>query len=407
MKVDRRLKIGFLNSLVAQNSERGSWTIANSYMAQALQSHCGDVTYIEPIHLPELKLDRRLREVTKLLLRKNLMLYHSFFVAKRYANVLNKRLAHSNFDLIFAPVGWTETALLKTALPVVFLEDANYAVLHDYYSDFSNLLSISHHQASVLAHMALSKAILLLYPSQWGADSAIKNYPVSEEEVHVVPFGANIDNPTATKVALGRKRSDSCRLFFVGVDWSRKGGEIAFETLLKLEEEQGIRAELIICGCVPPRSFLHERMRVIPYLNRKDTVQCRELERLYETADFFFLPTRNECYGFVFCEASSFGLPSIATDTGGVSGAVTNGENGYLLPPAARGSEYAELIARVFRDKQGYAILVKSTRATFETRLNWDAWGIVVSKLIHEMMERREKTSDEVRQEEFFGNQLF
>src|SRR5207248_5141279 len=141
----------------------------------------------------------------------------------------------------------------------------------------------------------------------------------------------------------------------------RKGGEIAFETLIELEK-LGIEAELIICGVVPPPEFTHKRMTVIPYLNRKEEQQRREMEELFETSDFLFLPTRGEAYGMVFCEASSFGLPSITTNTGGVSGAVRDGENGYMLSPDARGPEYAELIARIYRDDRHYGELVKSSR---------------------------------------------
>ncbi len=224
-----------------------------------------------------------------------------------------------------------------------------------------------------------------LYPSEWASRATREHYAVDPQKVRTVPFGANIEHSPSLEVVQSRKKSERCKLFFIGVDWERKGGEIAFETLLKLEE-LGIQAELIVCGCIPPDRFSHARMTVIPFLNRKDEDQRRQLENLFATSDFLFLPTRGETYGMVFCEASSFGLPSITTNTGGVSGAVKDGENGYMLSSSARGSEYAELIARIFRDDEHYAELVKSSRAAFESRLNWDAWGIAVTKLIHEML---------------------
>ena len=91
----------------------------------------------------------------------------------------------------------------------------------------------------------------------------------------------------------------------------------------------------------------------------------------------------------VFCEASAYGLPIITTDTGGVSGAVTEGENGFLLPPSAMGAQYAELIAKIYGDDQRYAQLVQSSRATYDNKLNWDAWGMTVTGFIHEMLERK------------------
>jgi glycosyltransferase involved in cell wall biosynthesis len=388
---NRRLKIAFLNTLILQD-KRTSWKITNEYITQALQKHCGDITYIDTIYLRALLLGKIFNKSTQLLLKKTYMYYHSFFIAKRYGKIATQKLAGSDFDVIIAPSCATEIAYLETDIPIVLIEDANFALLHDYYAQYSNLLKRSFYEVDALESLALHKADLALYPSEWAARATCEHYAVDVEKVRTVPFGANVANPPSIEAVQRRKKSDRCKLFFIGVDWERKGGEIAFETLLKLEE-MGIQAELIVCGCIPPERFSHARMTIIPFLSRKDEDQRRQLESLFETSDFLFLPTRGETYGMVFCEASSFGLPSITTDTGGVSGAVTNGENGYMLPPSARGEEYAELIARIYHDDQGYAKLVKTSRAAFENRLNWDAWGISVTKLIHEMLEK-EKSRD-------------
>jgi glycosyltransferase involved in cell wall biosynthesis len=389
--MNRRLKIGFLPSLTLVN-KLSSWNITNGYMAQVLEKYCGDITYIEPMHLPELLLGRVFNKATQLLFKKSFMYYHSFFVARKCAKLLTRQLTGNDFDLIFAPACASETAFLEIGTPIVIVEDANFALLYNYYAQFSNLLPRSYYEANTLEGLALNKAALVLHPSPWARRSSLENYHVAHEKVYAVPFGANVENPPPAEVALMRKKSDQCKLFFIGVDWERKGGAIAFETLLKLEE-LGIQAELTICGCVPPPQFSHERMKVIPFLSRKDEKQRREMEKLFETSDFLFLPTRGECYGMVFCEASSYGLPSITTSTGGVSGAVTNGENGFMLPLSAGGAEYAELIAKVYRDDQGYAKLVKSSRAAYESRLNWDAWGLTVTKLIYEMLGLEEPLS--------------
>src|SRR5205085_123986 len=162
-----------------------------------------------------------------------------------------------------------------------------------------------------------------------------------------------------------RKKSEQCRLLFLAVQWTRKGGDIAFETLLKLEE-LGIQAELIVCGCTPPKGIVHKRMRVIPFLDKNDERQRKELEQLLMAADFLLLPTRADCTPIVYCEASAFGLPVITTNTGGVPEVDRDGENGFLLPCDARGDAYAEVIARVYHDDARYAELVRASRAAFE-----------------------------------------
>jgi glycosyltransferase involved in cell wall biosynthesis len=387
----KRLRIAFLTALTLQD-RRSSWRITNRYMTASLQKYCGDVVDIGPIDIPELLVGKAVNKAAKLLLGKGYMYYHSFYFARRYAKLLAKKLKGQSFDLIFGPSCATEVAFLETDIPIVLTEDAHVGALLNYYPQFSNLLKRSVYEANTLEGMGLKRASLALYPSDWAACSACAIYQLDEQKVHTVPYGTNIDSPPSREIAQRRKKSDRCKLLFIGVDWQRKGGEIAFETLLELEK-LGINAELTICGCVPPKQFSHQRLRIIPFLDKKIESQRREMESLFETSDFLFLPTRGDAYGMVFCEASSFGLPSITTNTGGVSGAVCEGENGFLLPPQARGKEYAALIARVYRDDHLYAALVKSSRAAFEERLNWDAWGLTVTKLIYDMLERKGKIS--------------
>ena len=384
----RRLKIAFLTSLVLQD-KRTSWKITNRFIAEALQKYCGEITYIDAIVPAGLLPGKVFNKALQILFKKSFMYYHSFYMARKYAKAIAPRLKEQAFDIIVAPSCATEIAFLETDIPIVLIEDANVALLHDYYAQYSNLLKRSYFEANTLEQLALQKTSIALYPSEWAVRSARENYRIDDtRKIHMVPFGANVNNPPSIDVVKRRHKSDRCKLFFLGVEWKRKGGEIAFETLLKLEE-LGIQAELTVCGCVPPAQFTHERLKVIPFLDRKDEKQRQELDMLFETSDFLFLPTRGDTYGMVFCEASSFGLPSITTDTGGVSGAVSNGKNGFTLPLNARGAEYAELIARIYRDDVLYAELVKSSRATFENKLNWDAWGISVTNLIHELLIQR------------------
>jgi glycosyltransferase involved in cell wall biosynthesis len=382
-----RAKIAILTASTLQNRKRSSWGGTVDHIAQALQKHCGDVSFIDPVHSRGRFLGKIAHRLSRFFLKKNYLYNHTFLLARRYAKVVAPQLHGRSFDAIVAPSGGTEIAFLETDIPLVLIEDANFALLHNYYPEYSHLLRRSAFEVDALERAAIRKASLVLHPSQWAASSTVKQYGADPQKVRVIPFGANFEDVPLAEVVQAKKKSDRCRLLFLGVSWERKGGDIAFETLGKLEE-MGIQAELIICGCTPPARFSHERMIVIPFLRKSDPRQRAELERLFETSDFFFLPTRGECYGMVFCEASAYGLPVITTDTGGVSGAVRDGENGFALPPGARGSDYAALIAGIYRDDQRYAALVRSSRAAFDERLNWDAWGIAVGELLAQMRGR-------------------
>ena len=160
-----------------------------------------------------------------------------------------------------------------------------------------------------------------------------------------------------------------------------KGADIAIGTLTELKD-RGVEAELVICGCTPPKPVTQDGLTIIPYLDKNNPEQRNRLFQLYNDADFFLLPTRADCYGIVFCEAAAHGVPSIAPATGGVPCAVRDGETGILVPPNATKADYAAVIAEIFANPDRLARLRQSSRDAFEARLNWQVWGRRVSDLI-------------------------
>ena len=346
------------------------------YMSKALQRHCGEVTYFERILSWERRILARINyEAEKRHLNKWQIAYgRLLFVAKKEAKIAAQRLAGQHFDVIVAPSSVSAIAFLQTDIPILLPLDATFRLQRGYYPAYLHLLAFSARQGEMLEQAAFQNATKLLFSSPWAARSAIEDYGVDPQKVHTIFWGANLDHIPPREQVLAKKLSRQCRLLFMGVEWQRKGGDIAFEALLKLEE-MGIEAELIVCGSGPPIGMTHPHMRVIPFLDKNDERQARQIEELYTISDFLILPTRADCAPNVFNEANAFGLPVITAKTGGVADLVRDGENGYVLPFEARGQDYAQVIAKLYRDEQHYLSLVQSSRAAFEERLNWDVWG--------------------------------
>jgi glycosyltransferase involved in cell wall biosynthesis len=387
---NQRKRIAFLTSL--DSLDKRSWSGIFYQMARSLQKHCGEVVYVGPATIAGGGLKGSMVGWMKGFLKKVARRYfvydYHIRVARNLACAANQRLLRELFDVIVAPASLAQVAFLETDVPVIIVEDATFALLLDYYPQYSNMLSHSIEQVQEVAVKGMKKASALVYSSAWAAQSAINEYHIDARKVHVVPMGANFDNPPDEGIIERKKRSGVCKLLFVGVDWQRKGGDIAFETLLVLTQI-GIPAELTICGCTPPKNRSHPDMKIVPYLDKNDPRQYEQLVQLYLEADFLLLPTRNECFGIVFCEANAFGLPAITTCTGGVSEVVRNGENGFVLPLEARGDAYALLIASLYRDAAQYARLVLSSRAAYDERLNWDSWGVAMNTIITDVLQHR------------------
>ncbi|QBD83252.1 glycosyltransferase [Ktedonosporobacter rubrisoli] len=386
LQKDRPLKIAFLTEFALQEIKTWSWAGTYYHIAQAMQKYCGEITYISPVRGNEQVIARLVHRASRLLLRKRYAYHNCVLVARQHAKRLGERLARQHFDLIVSPAGETEIAFLQTEIPIVLVEDATYGLLIDYHQEYINLVEQSIRELHLLEKMALTKASAVIASSPWAAHSIIEDYAIDKQKVHVLPFGANFTYPPEAAMVQERQRSSRCKLLFIGANWEHKGGSIAFETLLHLEE-MGIEAELIVCGCRPPGGLSHKHMRVIPFLDKNDRKQNEELKGLYLSSDFLILPTRNDCTPIVCCEAAAFGLPVIIADTGGVSGVVIDGENGCILPYTARGDKYAAIIASLYRDQARYAQLVRSSRAMFETKLNWDAWGVAAKKIVMQLLD--------------------
>ncbi|HEX3756275.1 MAG TPA: glycosyltransferase family 4 protein, partial [Rhizomicrobium sp.] len=176
------------------------------------------------------------------------------------------------------------------------------------------------------------------------------------------------------------RAADACRLLFVGVDWRRKGGDIALAVAEELRR-RGLPAELEIVGCVPPR-VVPGFVRVHPFVSKK-TLEGRALmAQLYQRSHFLLLPTRAEAYGVAFVEACAHGVPCMGSSVGGVTTIIKDGVNGRLLPLEAPPALYADRIQSLWQDPQSYRELCRSAFRTTQSRLSWTQFGNTVRGLV-------------------------
>jgi len=366
----KRLNIAYLT--VNDPRDRRSWSGTEFAMAKALERHCGNVHFIGPIRLKSILIGKVIHRLLKRIAGKTFLYTES--VSRRIAVIARDRISKVPCDVIFSPAGSACLANLDVSIPIVYLSDATFRLVADYYPEFTSILESHKKTADGFERASIQKAQQLVYPSTWAANSAIQDYNADPNRVHVIPFGANLEDPPEASHAIAVPPTDRCRLLFVGGHWQRKGGEIAFETFQELID-RGVQAELTIVGCTPPDHVGHANVRVFPFLNKNDSQQREQLLRLYREAHFFVLPSRAECFSIALCEANAFGLPVLTSDTGGLPDLVKVGVNGFLFPLEARGDQYAARIYDVFSNSSQYAALRAASRAEFDARLNWDHWG--------------------------------
>lgn len=366
------VRIGLLTMRDARNPR--SWSGTPYFLSNALEQAGASLDYLGPLNTGFI---RGLRAIGKLRRKIGLtgtLANQSHIAARIMARQIETKLKTTTLDAVFSPAGSSLISLLETDLPVAYSSDATLRLVTGYYPEYSGVSDSAIREADSLEQKAIQRADLLLYPTRWVAQSAIDHYGADPAKIRIQPYGANLAQTPPRERVLAPRKPGPIRLLFVGVSWVRKGGDIALSALRSLQA-RGIDVRLTVIGCTPPPDVNLNGVTVIPFLDKNDPEQRRTLVNHYLEADLFLLPTRSECYGIVFCEASAYGLPSVTTATGGVPDVVTEGVNGFCLSLDADGPAYADKIENIMQDPAAYHRLRVSSRDTYEARLNWQVWG--------------------------------
>lgn len=378
------MKVAYVTTYDASNPN--SWSGTGHYIAKALERQGVEITYIGPLEDRGGMLLGARRAAVRLFRGRRILRERDARVARGYAIQVEERLKGLDADWILSP----ETipiAELRVATPIAFWTDATFAQMVGYYPEFQKLAGASVRAGNVLEQHALNRASLAIYASEWAARSAMSDYGADPAKVSVVPFGANMPadyDPAEIERIIEQRGRDVCRLLFVGVDWERKGGDLALAITSRLHDA-GVRAELTIVGATPDiPAAMRDIARAAGFIPKDTTYGKSTMERLFAASHFLLLPTRAERFGIVMAEASSFGLPSIASDVGGIPGVIREGVNGFMFPLESIVDDAARRIAELWGNRERYDALCRSALDESRARLNWDVAGREIVRLFSE-----------------------
>ena len=247
------------------------------------------------------------------------------------------RLAFWRTPFIFRQIrklvrGITESGYYSFSFQMQSLFDASTPRLpHFVYTDHTHLENLhyaTHNQANLYSPEWISlereiyrNADLTFVRSSNVQRSLEVDYGCPTGKIRLVYAGSNA-SVNNTKTANTDYAQPS--ILFVGLDWKRKGGADLVEAF-QLVRETCPEARLTIVGAEPD---LH-----IPNCEVVGKVSPEELDRYYQHASVFCLPTRLEPFGIVFIEAMTAHLPIVATRVGAIPDFVEEGRNGYLIEP--------------------------------------------------------------------------
>lgn len=386
----KRLKIAFVASSDVHDARSVSG--APYFISRLLQKYCGDVDCIHKLR-PECTITwkyqlrhpfylyawiyriEKIKQKYYKIIGKHYQIERSLALSRYFARRIEKKLKGKRYDVIFAERCSVEIAMVRTDIPIIYDSDAVFHAMIDYYPEFTNLSRSSIRQGDYLEKKALDKARFFLPTSEWAARSAETYYDMPPNKIKVISHPARLYEIPDRRNVLRDKPSDICRLLFIGVNWYRKRGDIAVETLNELHRF-GVKSQLTIVGAMlPQRHAANTCITQLGFIN-KNNQQCMiNYQSSLLNADFFLSPVKADCLALSLIEAAAYGLPIIGINTGGIGMVVKHNDNGILLDSSAGGGEFAEAIQVLWEDRKKYNAMRARSREIFEEELSEEVWA--------------------------------
>jgi glycosyltransferase involved in cell wall biosynthesis len=216
----------------------------------------------------------------------------------------------------------------------------------------------------------------LFLPVSRGVEKELRNhYDIGAAPVRIIPNATdtNVFRPLDEgeremwRQANGFHPQDII-LIFAGGEWTRKGLDIAIQTLGKIQVPT---VKLFVAG---HDAELRRFKSLARELGLKDRVTFggfrRDMAVALGAADIFFFPSRYEAFSLATIEAAACGLPLVASCINGTEDFITPGETGYFIEHDA--DHAAKVLQPLLENRELRKTIGNSALKLVRAHYTWD-----------------------------------
>ncbi len=304
-------------------------------------------------------------------------------LSMRLANKVKPVLERENFDLIH----YHEP--LCPTLPTTILRHSravNVATFHAFHGNRRVIGVSSADRLYTLFNRYvrknwLSRLHAKIAVSQAALEFVSKHFP---GDYNIIPNGIDLERFNPSVKPLERYDDGYVNILFVGRMEKRKGLKYLLRAYSKLKWDYP-KIRLLIVG---PGGMDSDSARTLGERNPKDVVIVgnvphEELPRYYRTADIYCSPaTGKESFGIVLLEGMASKAAVVASNIIGYAGVMTDGVQGFLVPPKDDGA-LASALARLIED-EGQRQAMANRGLAHVQEFSWDKVAARVMRVYQE-----------------------
>jgi glycosyltransferase involved in cell wall biosynthesis len=209
-------------------------------------------------------------------------------------------------------------------------------------------------------------ADMITVPSTFARESFLER-GVPDRKLALIPFGVDLERfrplPTA--------RDDTFRVLYVGQIAVRKG----IHDLMEAFRLAAIpSSELVLVGTPLPE--FHELARRMPevHVQLPGPQPAARLPEYYSAADVLVLPSIEDGFGYVIAEAMACGCAILATTHTGGPDLVTDGREGFIVPPRSP-QALAEKLVWLFEHSEERETMRQAALDRVQSFGGWDSYS--------------------------------